>query len=179
MPPSLTQAHIRLLGLSPFAAVPPPDAESSLSQVIVEPHARRTLIQRLYLSGRAQWGVVFGQRIGETLHVHHFALHAPTWAEPSGTPYTWDTRYLMGYVDALVAEHDRRLDWHGVWRVAPDSHSPAAPDLQDWVMTAAGQGLCDDRSPLITAGWADGGLAVHAYRLLDGEPTEIPVHILR
>ncbi|WP_216328076.1 hypothetical protein [Deinococcus aestuarii] len=178
-PPPLTRAHVRLLGLAQAAPTPPPDAESALSAVVVEPHARRALIRQLYLTGRAQWGVTFGERIGETLHVHHAAPHGPRWAEPPPQPYAYDTRYLLGYVDALVAEHGGRIDWQGVWRVAPDSRSPDLREVLAWVGAAAGQGLCDDRSPLLTAGWLEGSLSVRAYHLQDDEPLELPVLVLR
>jgi len=155
--------------------VPEPEA---LVTITVSADARRSLLRRLYLTGEWQWGIVFGERSGEALYIRHFAPAAPRWGDLVH-PFRLDRRYLLGYADAVLSDHAGRVDWAGHWLVRPNSQRMLLHHELAWLQQAEDEGLIDDQTPLMTAGWHQGTLHIGTHKLLDGEPATLPVHIER
>lgn len=146
-----------------------------LSAVSVPPPARRGLRQILSVTGRAQWGVVFGTQRGGTLTADLFAPAGPPWMMAGADPFTHDLASLLGVAHAVSALTGGQSDWAGLWLIQPSGEALPLRDTLAWLHRAEGAGLIDHHTPLITAGWRDGALHLDAHCVIDNEPVRLPV----
>ena len=173
----LHRAYINLLGLAQgvsFPAEHPP-----LTRVRIEPAAKRSLLKLLELKGRTQYGVIFGRREGETLHVVHFAhLESRGTTDSEPTPFSWAApSYLLGCTDTLIAILGDDIDWHGTWVIAPNAQAFTFSEAIDCAAAAYATGMTDDQQVFLHAGWDEGSLVVQAFKHMDDTtPVDVPVH---
>lgn len=141
-----------------------------VSRLAFTPFARRLLQRQLSLPGRLRGGLLFGRVVGTEVEVQLVSsLGSRWWLTPELGPLHLEAEYVLGWSDALEAEHGGQMDWVGHWIAQPDNR---LPDLQadlNWLDQAARAGLVDSLHPLMVAGWEDGSLHTRAYAHDNGE----------
>ena len=171
------RAYRNLLGLN-SSAVPPP-IEVSLQQISLSPNVRSHLFQLLELKGEMQTGIVFGHREHDYLHLLHFAYgSARGQSDVQPPPFRWQTSYLRGCVDTLLASQTGEIDWYGVWMIAPNSEQFSSNQILEYAQIAHARGLVDDQQVLISVGWSNGILDLQAFKFLDADtPVGLLIHL--
>ena len=119
-------------------------------------------------------GLLFGYVRDEVLHLRYAAPggHAH-WRNPAA-PFMVDSRYALGWADALAVAAPHPVDWVGSWIVTADRQQTDLTSALSWLRNRT-DGLFDDRCILLTVGLVDHRLDAVAYRLVDEEVETVEV----
>jgi len=120
--------------------------------VIIEAQARQSLIRYLYLNAQNPFGVMFGQAIKHSLHIHKFADCRAKWTDPEPDPSTAKTGISQ--------------NWRGHWGIRRDDLMRTSPHRKA------------DGSPFLTANWDEGELVIRAYAASGDDLRSLPVYVL-
>jgi hypothetical protein len=148
-----------------------------VEQVVVPREVVLNLTQQLYAPARARGGMLFGYMDGSCLRIVLVSsVGEPRWY--AGGPRSVlevDTRFTLGWSEALFNTFQGRLDWCGNWMAHPDGELRGTRRDERLYKKGLRQGFFDDRSVLLLVGWMDGAFTLRAYRRdPDAHVEEVP-----
>lgn len=154
-----TRLHHYLLG-PPYSPQSHQERES-LESVVLQPPARDFLASLLSDPIPRRAGLLFGQFNGSALQIHHAV---PGVLDPF-SPFRLDQGYALGWADAIAGLTD--LEWVGMWAVHGHRTLPDQRGEEAFLFSAYEQGLVDNDSILLVAGWREGRLAAEALQIAE------------
>lgn len=161
----LSRAQQRCLNL-PGSRRPRSDDEvQPLTHVILSSPAQAFLREQLYASGAYQGGPLFGTRDRGELRVQYAAPAGYACGDSAlrQQPLVLDTRYVLGWSDALAAVSQGELDWVGQWMMYPDRQLAALEHDLAWLRAGLDTALFDEEHVLLVMGWEQGELTTRGY----------------
>ncbi|PTA66334.1 hypothetical protein [Deinococcus arcticus] len=175
---------MRLLQHHVMTPIPRKDSvrtpKKAVERIVLQPNVVDSLFQQLHLPARVCGGLLFGHHEGHELHiVLASSAGSPEWyAQPTRSVLAVDTRFALGWAEAVSAVWGGHVDWCGNWTIHPTTQWPSDKWAREQFATGHQQGLFDEFHLLLLAGWRDGSAEFLAY-LEDhnGNPATVPVSL--
>ncbi|MVN89151.1 hypothetical protein GO986_20660 [Deinococcus sp. HMF7620] len=147
------------------------------------------LFEQLHSPARICGGLLFGYHEGTMLRVVLASSAGfPQWYEQSTRSLlTVDDRFTLGWAEAVAEIWGGQIDWCGNWTIHPTAQCPTDTWAREQFSDGQMQGLFDEHTILLIAGWRDGVANFQAYvadhegntataavSLSSGTPTDLP-----
>lgn len=173
-PQRYTRLHHYLLGPPHSPRIHP--ERDRLQGVNLMPAVRDFLTSLLSDPIPQQSGLLFGQFSGSALQVHHAVPGERGMMVDPSSPFHLDRRYALGWADAIAGLTD--LEWVGMWAVHGHRTLPDQRGEEAFLFSAYEQGLVDNDSILLVAGWREGRLAAEALQIAEDEIVRFAVAMM-
>lgn len=165
----MTRVYRREFGSASFGSPVPVnhllDVQEPITSVAMSPEVDAFFREQMLSPVRVRGGLLFGFREGEILHILLASTPGvPAWySSTTGAVLNVDSRFALGWSEALISVFGSRIDWVGNWVVHPDEKLKSIERDVNRFRECFASRLVDDKNILVVIGWLDGSIKLRAY----------------